>query len=101
MVTEVVRTEGVRRVRVQGRVQGVGFRWFVREEARALGLAGWVRNEPNGDVLLEVGGAPELIDRLMHAIRRGPPASRVDRVDEETADAVASGELPTPFATHR
>lgn len=94
-------TDVVRRVRVQGRVQGVGFRWFVREEARALGLRGWVRNESDGDVLLEVGGAFELVEQLMDAIRRGPPASRVDAVLEETAGAQGSGELPTPFAAHR
>ena len=94
-------TDIVRRVRVQGRVQGVGFRWFVREHARTLGLRGWVRNEPGGDVLLEVGGAPVRIDRLMEAVRLGPPGSRVDSVQEEIAENGASGDLPTPFAAHR
>ena len=66
---------------VHGRVQGVGFRWFVRREARALGLAGWVRNEPDGSVRLEAEGPRDLLDELEAAVRRGPSGSRVDRVD--------------------
>ena len=94
-------TDIVRRVRVQGRVQGVGFRWFVLEAARALGLRGWVRNEPGGDVVLEVAGAPEQIDGLMEAVRLGPPASRVDRVQVEPAESRDGVTLPSPFAAHR
>jgi acylphosphatase len=94
-------TDVVRRLRVQGKVQGVGFRWFVQEEARALGLRGWVRNTPNGDVVLEVGGAPEVVDGLMRAVALGPPASRVESLLAEPADAESSEALPTPFVVHR
>ena len=66
---------------VRGRVQGVGFRVFVYEEAVRLGLRGWVRNRPDGTVeVVATGDAPGL-DRLIERIRRGPPASRVDSVD--------------------
>jgi acylphosphatase len=63
---------------VRGRVQGVGFRWFVRREARALGLTGRVRNEPDGSVRVEAEGPREDLDRLAEELRAGPPGSRVD-----------------------
>ena len=79
-------TSGLERMTadVHGRVQGVGFRWFVRREARALGLSGWVRNEPGGSVRLEAEGPRDLLRELEAAIRRGPSGSRVDRVDVRT-----------------
>jgi acylphosphatase len=91
----------VRRYRVAGRVQGVGFRWFVREQARALGLRGWVRNEPDGAVLLEVAGRWETLAQLEAQLRIGPPASRVDLVSREEPDAASAGTLPQPFAVER
>lgn len=69
-------------LRVHGRVQGVGFRWFVSAEARRLGLAGWVRNQPDGSVELEAEGAPADLEALRQRVRTGPPAARVDRVEE-------------------
>ena len=89
------------RWRVQGRVQGVGFRWFVREAARALELRGWVRNEENGDVVLEAAGAPDALERLGAAVRQGPPSSQVTALTAETPTTLEGGELPTPFAVHR
>ncbi len=65
---------------VHGRVQGVGFRWWVRREARALGLSGWVRNEPDGSVRAEAEGPRDALDVLADRLRTGPPGSRVDRV---------------------
>ena len=62
-------TLAVRRGRAEGEVQGVGFRWYVREQARALAIAGWVRNEPDGAVVLVASGdatglpSPFLIER--------------------------------------
>jgi acylphosphatase len=59
----------VRRYRVEGEVQGVGFRWYVHGQARALAIAGWVRNEPDGAVVLVASGdatglpSPFLIER--------------------------------------
>lgn len=93
--------EVVRRYRVQGLVQGVGFRWFVREAARALNLHGWVRNEPGGDVLVEVGGSVAAVDRLVERLAEGPPLSQVVAVQAEPADASRAGDLPVPFAVHR
>lgn len=82
-------------VRVTGVVQGVGFRWFVRERARRLGLAGWVRNRPDGSVEVAASGEPGQIDLLMAELQRGPDGSAVDRV-EELANGQTS-ELPAPF----
>lgn len=78
----------------RGRVQGVGFRWFVRERARMAGVDGWVRNCPDGSVELLASGAPESVDALVHAVRSGPAGARVDAVDVRPA----GGEVaPHPF----
>jgi acylphosphatase len=90
----------VTRLRITGRVQGVGFRWFAREQARALGLAGWVQNEPAGAVLLEVAGPAHAIAVFIDALRVGPPGARVDEIAEEPAASMAT-ELPAPFTVHR
>ncbi|HEY7728417.1 MAG TPA: acylphosphatase [Candidatus Eisenbacteria bacterium] len=66
---------------VRGRVQGVGFRSFVVVRARALGLAGSVRNLPNGGVWVEAEGPRERLDRLLVDLRQGPPAARVTGVE--------------------
>ncbi|MFL5578903.1 MAG: acylphosphatase [Gemmatimonadaceae bacterium] len=63
--------------RVEGKVQGVGFRWFVRETARRLDLAGWVANRPDGTVELAASGPDEVLERLRAAVREGPPGARV------------------------
>ena len=66
---------------VRGRVQGVGFRYFVHREAMALGLTGWVSNESDGSVrCVAVGDRPRL-DAFVERLRAGPPAAIVDRVD--------------------
>ena len=64
---------------VGGRVQGVGFRYFVMREAQALGLAGWVRNLPDGRVEVLAAGEPGLIDALEGRLWHGPPHARVSR----------------------
>ena len=90
----------VLRVRASGVVQGVGFRWFVLTEARRLGLTGWVRNEADGSVLLEVGGSQRAVDALVAAVSVGPPGSHVRHVVQEASDTdVAS--LPNPFSVLR
>lgn len=66
---------------VRGRVQGVGFRWFVREEARRLGIAGWVRNRSDGGVEVAAEGPDVSIGELRTALERGPDGSRVRSVD--------------------
>ena len=71
---------------IQGRVQGVGFRWYVHREASELDLRGWVRNTEDGDV--EVVAAGELADlaELRASLRKGPRGSRVDHVIEHYLD---------------
>jgi acylphosphatase len=86
-------------VRILGRVQGVGFRWFAREEARRLGLSGWVTNRPGGEVELEAGGEPQSLERLRRALEVGPPGATVERL--EFLQEESAGQLPYPFSIHR
>jgi acylphosphatase len=72
----------VRHFLVRGRVQGVGFRWFVHREASELGLRGWVRNTEEGDVELVVSGDEDGLTELCNSLNRGPRGSRVDQVIE-------------------
>ena len=67
---------------IQGRVQGVGFRWFVQREASELDLRGWVRNTEEGDVEVVAAGKAAALDELRSSLKRGPRGSRVDRVVE-------------------
>jgi acylphosphatase len=69
---------------IQGRVQGVGFRWFVQREASELELLGWVRNTEEGDVEVVAAGEPDDLNDLRTSLNRGPRGSRVDRVIEHT-----------------
>jgi acylphosphatase len=69
---------------IQGRVQGVGFRWFVQREASDLDLRGWVRNTEEGEVEVIASGSPEDLAELSASLRRGPRGSRVDRLVEHT-----------------
>lgn len=69
------------RVTVHGRVQGVWFRAFAREEAHARGLAGWVRNNPDGSVEAVAEGPREAVDEWLDAVREGPPLAEVTDVD--------------------
>ncbi len=75
------------RVRVWGRVQGVWFRAWTRQEAQALGLRGWVRNEPDGAVAAVIAGPEAAVAAMLAALRRGPEQARVAGVDvAETAE---------------
>ena len=65
---------------VIGRVQGVGFRYFVIENAVSLGLCGYVRNESNGDVEVLAQGTRPALERLLTLLRRGPSAAYVSEV---------------------
>jgi len=77
---------------IQGRVQGVGFRWFVQREASELDLRGWVRNTEEGEVEVVAAGDAGNLDELRVSLRRGPRGARVDRVVEHTlAESEAVG----------
>jgi acylphosphatase len=80
----------VRRLVVQGKVQGVGFRWFVRERARRLGVAGWVRNESDGTVQILVGGPGALVSRFLSELNIGPPNAVIESIREVETIAVAA-----------
>ena len=86
-------------LRIHGRVQGVGFRWFAREEARRLGVSGWVTNHPGGEVEVEAGGETQSLQRLRRALEVGPPGAEVTRV--EVIDGASDGALPYPFSIRR
>ena len=77
-----------RRYVVRGRVQGVGFRFFVEREAHMLGVAGWVRNNSDGSVEVLAMGSREQLMGLRGRLREGPRAARVDAVDESEARPV-------------
>ena len=84
-----------RRFLVTGRVQGVGFRWFVHREASELDLRGWVRNTEDGDVEVVASGSAEDIAELRASLREGPRGSRVDRVIEHHLDESEAQDLTT------
>jgi acylphosphatase len=84
---------------VVGRVQGVGFRWFVRETARRAGLAGWVRNHDDGRVEIAASGSQAAINELTTVARTGPPGAHVERVIELPTDGLH--DLPRPFTVVR
>jgi acylphosphatase len=84
---------------VHGAVQGVGFRWFVRERARALGLAGWVKNREDGSVEFTARGTESTVDELLALVKVGPRNARVDRM--EIHEVHSSSQLPSQFDIHR
>ena len=86
-------------VLISGRVQGVGFRWFVREEARRLGLSGWVTNRPDGDVEVRAGGEGSSLQRLRRALEVGPTGADVREVAD--VSETEGDSLPYPFTIHR
>ena len=77
-----------RRYVISGRVQGVGFRYFIEAAAAREGIHGWVRNLPDGRVEASAEGDADAIDRFEGKLHQGPPGARVDRVDiEDTVPA--------------
>lgn len=85
-------------LRITGRVQGVGFRWYILSEGRRLGLRGWVRNNADGSVELEAEGSPAELTTMRARAAQGPPSARVDAVVELEA---GDGELPARFESVR
>lgn len=93
MVQDPVHPEAqARGYRVVGRVQGVGFRQWTRRTAERLGLWGTVRNLPDGSVEVRARGTPGALAELEGALRKGPLAARVERVERFTATTDAPGE---------
>ena len=78
---------------VRGRVQGVGFRWWVQHQGRRLGLRGTVRNCPDGTVEVAFAGSPAAVDTLCHQLRIGPSAATVSQLEEIPPPA----QLPDDF----
>jgi acylphosphatase len=84
----------IRRLRIHGRVQGVFYRGWSVETARALGVRGWVRNRRDGSVEMLVQGGAEQVEAMIARCREGPPAARVERVEiaEDVEEAPAAFE---------
>jgi acylphosphatase len=77
--------EAVCHVVIHGRVQGVGYRAFVEDEAVRLGLHGWVRNRRAGSVEALLAGTDEAVDAMIELCRKGPQGARVDRIERRGA----------------
>jgi acylphosphatase len=87
-----------RKIRVKGRVQGVGFRAALRHEARKLGVSGWVRNRADGSVEAVLAGPPDAVDEMTALCHQGPSVARVTKVSvSPEPDSLAPGfrQLPT------
>lgn len=75
-----------KRVRIEGRVQGVFFRDSLRTFASRNGVSGWVRNVPDGSVEAQLEGSPEAVSAVIEYCKKGPPGARVERVKVEDSE---------------
>jgi acylphosphatase len=84
-----------RRVVVHGRVQGVGYRYTVRSEARTRRVAGWVRNRPDGAVEAVFEGPPDAVESMLRVCERGPRGASVERAEvaEEEPEGLTGFEV--------
>lgn len=81
-------------VQVQGRVQGVGFRYFCRELAVKFQITGWVKNEPDGSVVLEAQAEENILDLYFEKVQKGPNFSKVTSFEKKELSLI---ENDTPF----
>ena len=79
-----------KRIRITGHVQGVFFRQWTADQARALGVAGWIRNASDGSVEAHLEGDERAVQQLIDYLHQGPPAARVAAVEVENADPEGS-----------
>jgi acylphosphatase len=79
-------SDTIRHVTVRGRVQGVGYRYFVEREAQSRDLEGWVRNRQDGSVEAVFAGPAEAVTAMIAACRRGPSSGRVEALQDEAAN---------------
>lgn len=86
------------RATIHGKVQGVWFRAWARDTARELGITGWVRNLPDGNVETLAQGSPELLDKFKRCLWEGPPLARVTKID---TDRSKTDETISSFSIHR
>jgi acylphosphatase len=77
----------IRHVTIRGRVQGVGYRAWVEYQAVARDLEGWVRNRADGSVEAVFAGSADVVSDMVALCRRGPSSARVDRMEDEPANA--------------
>ncbi len=70
-------------IKVYGRVQGVGYRYFAQRHARKLGIKGFAENRPDGSVYIEAYGEEEYLKKFLEILREGPPLAIVDRIETE------------------
>jgi acylphosphatase len=89
----------IARVEIRGQVQGVGFRWFARECARRLGVAGWVRNREDGCVEVAASGSDAAVAEFLLMLQDGPTGARVDAVVHVPVGE--PGDLVMPFTVLR
>jgi acylphosphatase len=79
-------SDAVRHVMIRGRVQGVGYRYFVEREAQSRGLEGWARNRRDGSVEAVFSGPAEAVTAMIEACRRGPSSARVEALQDEAGN---------------
>ena len=83
------------KVRIKGRVQGVGYRYWVVRQAGLIGVDGWVRNRRDGSVEAVLSGAPNAVLRMVESCREGPPMARVTDVRETPHDGPVEAGVQT------